>query len=108
VAPLLIRHPSEPKARLAFYREKAVGCSDIAPSLKVRSCFLSLAGIDEVKASVAHCFALVPKALHVAQDFDAPVLQTDGRERVVCAPRCSPCGRVCPLEIVEGGIAGSI
>jgi hypothetical protein len=67
-----------------------MGCSNIARSLKVPSCFLDLAGIDEVHGSVAHCGALVSEALHVAQDFDAPVLQPEGRKRVVyvvCAAR---------------------
>jgi len=85
-----------------------MGCSDIACSLKVRSCFRSLAGIVEVLGSFAHFFALVPEALHVAQEFDAPVLQPDARESVVCAARCIPCGPVRPPEIVEGAIAVGI
>ena len=81
-----------------------MGCSDIARSLEVRSCFLDLADMDEVLGSLAHYLALVPKALHLAKDFDAPVLQPDGRKRVVCAARCMHAARVRPIETVEDGI----
>jgi hypothetical protein len=108
VLPLRHRQLSEPKTRLALYREESVRCSDIAPSLKVPSCFLSLFGNNEVLRSVAHCFALVPEALHIAHQFDAPVLQPDDRERMVCAARCMQAGGVRPLEVVEDGLAGSV
>jgi hypothetical protein len=85
-----------------------MGCSDIARSLKVPSCFLDLADKGEVIGSVAHCLALVPEALHVAQELDAPVLQSDGRERVVCAARCMDAVRVRPIETGEDEIAGSV
>jgi hypothetical protein len=49
---LIKRHSPEPKARLAFYREEAVGCSDIARSLEARSGLVSLAGHEEVPGSL--------------------------------------------------------
>jgi CO dehydrogenase/acetyl-CoA synthase alpha subunit len=86
-----------------------VGCSNIACSLEVRGSLLLLPAIKkDVRGSVAHCLSLVPEALHVAQEFNAPVLQPDDRERVVYAARCTQCGRVCPLEMAEGAIAGGI
>jgi hypothetical protein len=102
------RPVSEPKTRLAFNREESVGCSDIARSLQVPKCFLDLAGNAKVPGSVAHSFTLVPEALHFAQDLDAPVLQPDDRERVVCPARRSTCDCVCPCENFKGGIAGCI
>eukprot|EP00290_Baffinella_frigidus_P059054 CAMPEP_0180355986 /NCGR_PEP_ID=MMETSP0989-20121125/9088_1 /TAXON_ID=697907 /ORGANISM="non described non described, Strain CCMP2293" /LENGTH=243 /DNA_ID=CAMNT_0022345999 /DNA_START=875 /DNA_END=1604 /DNA_ORIENTATION=+ len=86
VPPIQNRQTPEAKARIdSAGREEAVLCADIPCPREVRRGFLRPSKQAEVVCDFAQSHALVPEALHCAQELDAPFLQPNGRARMVVA-----------------------
>mmetsp|Transcript_30301 Transcript_30301/g.72070 ORF Transcript_30301/g.72070 Transcript_30301/m.72070 type:complete len:241 (+) Transcript_30301:700-1422(+) len=72
-------HLAQTMARLTLDREEAMRSADIAGLLEPLGSFFFAVGHHEMLPHCEHCLALVPEALHLAEEFDAACLEPGDR-----------------------------